>query len=309
MATTLLNFPLAMIVDGILSYLHHLFSTPDLTPSDYRWNSDDRKSKIRICAPFVVDNAKPMSAPFIVVERGAFTYDDRIIDNLKSADPNVQTNPNKVSICDGLINIICGSKEASEASSLANYIALMIQADRHGIINTLTFLRNLKHVDISPEIPVIKDTEVRRWEVTVRIFASIQMGWVESYSELISWKEFSIYETNNIDKNNPFSSNGEVQTGLDLLVDNTKNFGLTILNNPQLLEKELSKGWYYIRFSDNTFNQLYTISEIVDNHTLKLTTHDATGATVPWVSAETKTKVNYDLLWNTIHLYTTVKKT
>ena len=301
------NFPIASIVDGILSYLQHLFSNPLLTPSDYRWDPDDKKSRIRIAGPFVIDNAKPMSAPFIVVERSGFQYDDRIIDNYKSGDPNVSSTNEKVSICDGYINIICGSRVASEASSLANFISMMIQADRHGIIHQLLFVRNLKQFDIGPEIPVIKDTEVRRWEVTTRVFVSLQMGWIESDMETLPWKQADIELANHIDSNSTFSSSGKIQQGVDLLVDETKDFGPYLTNNPQLLDRELYEGWYKIRFADNEYHQLYNIVEVVDNHTLRLTTHDTEDHTVPWYAAETKIDVQYDLLWNDLHLHTKIK--
>jgi hypothetical protein len=307
MATTLIKFPISSIVDGILSYLQHLFATPDLTPSDYRWDPDDRKSRIRICAPFVIDSSKPMSAPFIVVERGGFQYDDRIIDNVKSGDANVMSNMNKVSICDGHINIICGSRVASEASTLANFISMMFQADRHGIIKTLKFVRNFKHVDVSPEIPVVKDSEVRRWEVTVRVFASLQEGWIVSNTDTILLKKAGIYVADHINDDKPFSDKGEIETGVDLLIDQTKDFGPYLTNNPQILEQELEKGWYYIRFTDNAYNQLYNIAEIVNSHTLRLTTHDVNDTTVPWISTETKINVGYDLLWNDLHLHTEIK--
>ena len=306
MTASLSNFPVSAIVDGLLSYLQHLFSSSELTPAEYRWNEDGRKSKIRIGAPFVIDNEKPMSAPFVVVERGGLQFDDRVIDNIKSGGANVQDNKEYVSICDGYINIICGSRVASEASSIANFISLMIQADRHGIISNLNFLRNLKQVDIGPEMPVVKDTEVRRWEVTARFFVSLQMGWIKSIQEPVIWEKAALYANKGIDNNDPFSSKGEIETGVDVLIDQTKDFGLYTTNDPQLLEKELEKGWYYIRFKDNEYKQLYNVVEIVNNHTLKLTTHDVNGNTVPWVSTETKINVEYDLLWNNIHLYTEI---
>ena len=307
MSVSLINFPVAAIVDGLLSYLQHLFSNPEITPSDYRWDVNDRKSKIRIGGPFVIDNEKPMSAPFIVVERGGYQFDDRIIDNLKSGNANTQTNKNSVSILDGYINIICGSRVASEASSIANFISMMIQSDRHGIINKLNFLRNLKQFDIGPEIPVIKDSEVRRWEVTARFSTSLQLGWVTGESSVVLWKQAEIVNNNTIDKNSPFSSSGSITQGSDLLVDTTKDFGPYLTNNPQLLEQELEKGWYYIRFKDNPNFQLYNIITIIDNHTLQLTTHDANDDTVPWLASDTKTNVQYDLLWNQIHLQTKIK--
>jgi hypothetical protein len=307
MPASFVNFPVAAVIDSLLSYLQHLFSNPELTPSDYRWNVDGRKSKIRIGAPFVIDNDKPMSAPFIVVERGGLIADDRIIDNLKSGVPNLQNNKESVSIFDGYINIICGSRVGSEASTIANFISMMIQADRHGIINNVNFIRNLKQYDIGPEIPVIKDTEVRRWEVTSRFSVSLQLGWITGETETVLWKKAEIIEGNRVNEDNPFSSSGSVEINKDLLVDTTKDFGPYLTNNPQLLDVELEKGWYYIRFKDNTYHQLYNIVEIVDNHTLKLTTHDVNENTVPWISTETKTDVEYDLLWNSLHLHTKIK--
>ena len=307
MPAPLLNFPMAAIVDGIISYVQYVFGKPEVTPAEYRWDIDDRKSRIRIGAPFVIDNQKPMSAPFIVVERDGFQYDDRIIDNLKSSDANSFDNSKYLSITDGYVNIICGARVASEASSIANFISMMLQSDRHGIIENLKFIRNLKHVFIGPEVPVVKDAEVRRWEVTLKIFVSIQEGWIKSIQEPVTWDKFAIYNTNQVGEK-PFSTKGIVSIGSDLLTDTTKDFGPYITNNPQLLDKELAKGWYYIRLSDNPNSQLYTISEIVDNHTLRLKTHDVNNNQVSWSSPESKIDVSYELLWNAIHLYIEVPK-
>lgn len=305
-APSLINFPLASIVDGLLSYLQHLYSNLELTPSDYRWNPDDRKSKIRISAPFVVDNETPMSAPFIVVERGGFSYDDRVIDNLKSG-PSIQSSDSThVTINNGYINITFGSRVASEASSLANFTSMMIQADRHGIKNTLKFVRNLKHVDISPEIPVVKKAEVVRWEVTLRLLVSIQEGFVKSVSEVTRWRKASINSGKIVGDNPIFSESGSTEIGSDLLVDESKDFGPFVTNNPQILDNELSKGWYYVRFANNEFDQLYIVTEVVDNHTLKLATHDVNDVQVPWEALETESDISYDLLWNSLHLLTEI---
>jgi hypothetical protein len=303
MSASLINFPISAIVDGVLSYLQFVFKNVDITPSEYRWSDNDRQSKIRICAPFVIDNSKPMSAPFIVVERGGFQFDNRIIDNLKSAGANDFSNPNFVAIANGTINIICGSKESSEASSLANYISIMLQADRHGIINNLKFLRNFYHLDISPEIPVVKDSEVRRWEVTIRMFASLQMGWLKSLREPKLWRSATIYDTDKTSTADPLSVNGAITSGSDTILDTTKNFGMDVSNNPQLLQQELEKGWYYIRFKDGAGeNQVYQVAEIIDNHTLRLLTHDTNNDPIPWSAPESKTDVEYNLLWNNLHI-------
>jgi hypothetical protein len=186
---------------------------------------------------------------------------------------------------------------------------MMIQADRHAIISNLQFLRNLKQLDIGPEIPVMKDVETRRWEVTVRFFASLQMGWIRSIQSPEPWTKAALYATQKMDNNTPFSDKGSFTQGTSYLVDTTKDFGPYTTNDPQLLEKELQKGWYYIRFMDNPNEQLYIITEVVDNHTLKLQTHDINNDPVDWIATETKVNVSYNLLWNNIHLYIELPKT
>jgi len=301
MTVPLINFPLSAIVDGLLSYLHYEFGNAEVTPPEYRWNSDDRASKIRISAPFVIDNEKPMSAPFIVVERGPFTFSNSVIDNVKSGDPNVLTNIKKIDWMDGTVNVICGSGTAGEASSLANFVGMMFQADKSGIKETLRFVRNLNYIDVSPEIPVYKETEVKRWEVTLRINVSLQFGWLKQDLNTTRWNKVSVVTIG--DDEVAYSDAGETVKKSPILVDKTKDFGFLTTNDPQLLESEFNKGWYYIRFRDNVNDQLYTIVDVVDNHSLKLQTHDVNGDPVLWRASKGERDVEYDLLWNTIHVH------
>jgi hypothetical protein len=293
---SLKNFPLAAIVDGLLSYLQFVFSTPEIVPSEYRWNADDRKTKIRISAPFVVDDEKPFSCPFIVAERGGFAKDDRIIDNLKSSDANTLENPERVVIWNGSLNIICGGRSASETSSIANFLLINIDADRHGIIKNLKFIRNLKSMSIGPEIPIKKRDEIIRWQVTLVLSVSLQMGWKGALTDPDKFEQFSLKA---IDTEKTSSGDaGIITKGIDTLVDNTKSFGFKTTDDPQLLEQEFEKGWYYIRFDE----QLYKIVKIIDKHTLQLVMENQYREEVPWEAPETKDHVIYDLLWNSIHV-------
>lgn len=293
------NFPLSLIVDGLISYLQWAFNNPDIIPPEYRWESDERASHIRICAPFVIDNQKPMSAPFIVVERGAFEFANRTIDNLRSKSVPDGENTEKVDWADGAINITFGSGVASEASCLANIVAILMQSDRHGIMSTLRFVRNLKYSTVGPEVPVVKYAEVHRWEVTLQLIVSLQFGWIHTQKEIEPWNKADIINTNA----GTFSEHGATTEGSDIFVDSTKDFGTSIDNDPQLLPSELSRKYYYIRFSDNANNQLYTIKEIVDNHSLRLVTHDVNDVEVPWVAEESATDLDYTLLWNHVHVH------
>jgi hypothetical protein len=300
MPAVLRNFPASAVVDVLLSYLQWAFSNDEITPDDYRWNENDRESRIRISGPFVIDNEKAMSAPFVVVERGSFAFANMTLDNIKAGGANTLNNTERVDWMDGIVNVICGSGVAGEASSLANFLGMMFQADRKGIINNSGFIRNLNYVDISPEMPVVKDTEVRRWEVTLRLRVSMQIGWFIREREPVLWNSAEIYSLE--DPPEVFSDKGETTQGVSILTDNTKNFGFGSLNNPRLIEKEFNGGQYYIRFKDNTYKQLYTIIGITSN-TLTLQTHDENDDPTPWLAPETATGVEYDLLWNKLHIH------
>ena len=239
-----------------------------------------------------------MSAPFIVVERGSFKFQNLTIDNVKTAEPNTFENMRKDDIMDGYVNIICGSGTASEASNLANFLAINFQADRKGIAKELNFVRNLRYDNVGPEVPVVKDTEVRRWEVTLSLFVSMQIGWLNVDRQPVPWNKVNLYGINT--ESETISDKGIVSEGSDILTDATKNFGLIETSDPQLLEKELSEGYYYIQFIGNS--QLYPIAEIVNANALRLLTHDADHNPVPYSAPESKTDVEYQLWWNCVHI-------
>lgn len=306
MPAALINFPVSLISDCLLSYIQHLFTNPELTPASYRWSGNDRDGRIRISAPFSIDNEKPLSAPFIVVERGGFTFANQTIDNLKGADANSFENPSYADWADGIVSVICGSGVAPEASSIANFLAIMFQADRHEIKKTSRFIRKLNYIDIGPEMPVIKDVEVKRWEVTLRLFVSLNMQWIKTTREPVLWKKAAIYTLE--DPPEVFSSNGIISEGESTLTDASKNFGFTDDDDPNLIQQDLERGWYYIRFTDNPQKQLYTITEIIDKNTVKLQTHDEENNPVDWVSSETKTDVEYELYWNSLHVHMELPK-
>lgn len=301
MTVPLVNFPIATVVDCLLSYLQYLFSNDEITPAAYRWDPNERNSKIKISGTFIIDNEKPMAAPFIVVERGSFNFANQTLDNLKSADSNSMENAKFVDWADGPINIICGSGTASEASSIANFLAIMFQSDRHGIIKNSGFIRNLNYIGIGPEIPVVKDSEVRRWEVTLTLQTSLQMGWLRTTRDPVLWNSaefFMIKKPSEV-----FSENGETTEDADTLYDSTQNFGILSTSDPQFLENDLQNGWYYVRFRNNEQDQLYPVVEIVDNNTLRLQTHDDNNDPISWEAPESATGLEYDLYWNSLHVH------
>lgn len=300
MSVSLINFPLSSCLDGILSYTQFVFGNALITPAEYRWNKDDRKSRIRICAPFVIDNEKPMSIPFIVIERGTFGFANRTLDNLRGADINSFENPEKVDWADGSINLIFGSNVAGEASSIANFLAIQMQADRRAIMETIQFIRNFHYIDVSPEIPVVKDVEIRRWEVTLRMFCSLQMGWAQALIDPQKWNKANI---TGIDRKVLTDSlKGSTVKDSDEFVDTTKHFGFELTDNPQFLESEFEKKWYYLRIKKDNEYILLTIIDITDEHTLKLEYHDEDNLPVPWAAPSTAANLSYEILWNSLHI-------
>lgn len=292
------NFPLKAIVDGVISYTKFLFLNEEITPPSYRYSEDDRVSRLRIQGPFVIDNEKPMSVPFIVVERGTFAFANSMIDNLKSATPNTFEMKQKVDIMNGYIDVIVGSRSAGEASNIANFLAINYQADRHGIISKLKFVRNFNYVDVGPEVPVFKDAEVKRWEVTLRIMVSMQIGWATTLREPEPWNKVSIYAVNS--DWGSTSNTGIIAQGLDTLIDANANFGLLETSDPRLIEKELQEGYYYIKFAEG--EQFYPVADIVDPNTLKLLTHDTNGNPVPYSAPASAVDLEYELYWNCVHI-------
>ena len=99
------NCPLNEISDCLISFIQHLFNTPEITPDEFRWSSNDRETKIFISGPFAITRDKVGAMPTITVSRGSFGFHQRGIDNLKSADPNSFDNDEHLDILQGPVVI------------------------------------------------------------------------------------------------------------------------------------------------------------------------------------------------------------
>jgi hypothetical protein len=297
MPSDLLNLPFGLVVDGFLSFIQSRFSNPEITPPAYRWNPDETQSRIRISSTYVIDNAKSGSIPSITVRRSGLQFASRVMDNLASADANVLTNAQYEDWADGTIDILCEAGSASEASSLANFLAIEIQANRKGIKYTLPFMRYISWADVGPETPVEQNVEVRRWQVFLRIKISVYLGWIKKEIDLDPFNKISI--TNISSENTWNSDSGTITPGQPYIVDNTADFGILKTNNPQLLSAELNKKWYYVLIGEDT--RLYTIEEIINNHQIRLSDRDLNNSVIPFNPPEGLT-THYRIVWNTIHL-------
>lgn len=303
MSATLINFPLALVVDGILSFIQSRFKNPAIVPSEYRWHTSDKCSKIRISGQYPIDNAKPGSVPSITVRRSGLQFANRAIDNASRAEPNTFENAVYQDWMDGTIDIMCEG-EGSEASTLANFLAIEFQANRHDIVNVLQFIRHISYLDVGPEIIVDKNVEPRRYQVLLRLKVSVYLGWIKRSEDTIPFNKLAIRD---IDSDCTWESDGGSLTiGESYIDDDSADFGLLLTNNPQLLEAELTKKWYYVMIGDS--NRLYQVEEILTNHRLRLSDKDATDSIIPFNPIETKSGVSYKVLWNSVHIYIELPK-
>ena len=175
---------LTRLSDGIISFIQYLFKTPDQTPGDYRWSPDEQATKIYISGPYTYSRKRVGSMPTITVVRGPFTYENRTIDNFKGADPVTFENQERVEILTGPITIICEAGVGDEATSLAQYILLELQANRTKMKEHMSFMHRLLWVGISPEQPVKEEAEITRWQCSITLTASVYTGWVTKESGL-----------------------------------------------------------------------------------------------------------------------------
>ena len=303
MPSDLLHLPFALVVDGFLSFIQNRFLKPEITPPAYRWNPDDTQSRIRISGQYSIDNAKSGSIPSITVRRSGLRFANMGIDNLASADANVLTNAKYEDWADGSIDILCESGVPSEASSLANFLAIEIQANRHGIKYTLPFVRFITYVGVGPEILVEQNAEPRRFQVMLTISVSIYMGWIKKEVAIDPFNKVSI---RNISSENTWeSSSGIITKNQPFIVDNTADFGLLNTNNPQLLSAELNMKWYYVLIGDD--DRLYTVEEVINNHQIRLSDRDKNNNVVPYNPSSSLT-TKYRIVWNTIHLNVEIPK-
>lgn len=298
MPTSMLSFPAGNIVDGLCSWIQFSFARAEVTPSTYRWSADSEASRIRISAQLSTDNSKPGSSPSITVIRGSFRFSNSVLNNLESANPNDFVNKKHVDWMDGPVSIVCEAAAASEASNLANFLAIHIQSNKAGLSETLQFLKKIDYVDIGPEVAREVNNEPVRWRVTLTIQCSLYIGWYNQETSSIGLNKIHFQGADA----QPWASDaGAYQQGISLLNDTTADFGLLTSNDPQLLEQELTKNWYFIQFPDQSA-RLYQVEEIMDNNTLRLSDRDASDAVVVFNPSTTETDLTYKLIWNTIHI-------
>ena len=302
MAAILNKCPMVDASDCLISFLQYLFSNPEMTPDEYRWNVNDRATRIFISGPYTVGRDKVGAMPTVTVTSGNFNYNNLGVNNLSSADKNTFENQEFLDLMDGPVAVIVEAGTESEATSMANFIALMIHANRMEIKAQFKFLHRIIRTAISQAVPTKESAEIERWQSTASFMISLYSGWVKSEKGLARWNKVAIHNGSSAWE----SALGETVQGSDLFFDNSANFGMLTTNSPQLLQQELERKWYFINLGDDA--KKYTIEEIVNSTTLRLSMIDEGGNSIPYAANVSQLGITYSLLWNTVHISIEIKK-
>lgn len=313
-APEVIDYPLSNVTSFLLAFLQDQFSRPEVTPPGLRWDSDPGVSKIRISGVYAPDQEKAGSPLSISIKRGVFGYKKLNVGDISSATPNTFEDEAVEDLLEGSVDIIITSEVASETSSLANFIGMIIQANRQDLAGISKFIQHISVDSFSPEEPIKIDAVSRRWSCSVRLRCNLYIGWIRyNKYDLSKNPVLQQLEVTHLHKFNE-SDKGEVGIS-DELVDLTQDFGTLNTNNPQFFQKDIDKGWYYVTIktpgatpSDPIKEERFQIGSIVDNHTLKLYYRDEFGVSHPYAPATAATDVEYEIAWNSIHLKTVFPK-
>lgn len=300
MAVDLKNFPLVNTIAGLSSFCRYIFQNPNLTPADWRWNSDEMKSKIIIRGGYGDEDLRPGSRPQIIIVRNSFGFSNSSLDNLESAKPNTFTDVKKRDWMIGTVDVICVSAAMNEADCLASWIALMIQEHRHVLRHEMNFLKQISYSMIGPSTPGSQqDKKIREWMTTLRINVELNLNWLTYDVEPIMWKQLHLYTRQN---GNAFESDtGTVVKNSTLLTDENADFGVTIDHRDMFNEAELNNGWYMAFIGE--MSTPFKIQEIVDSKTLRISYTDKNQDKNYDPAEDFAGK--YKIVWNQIHFAST----
>ena len=299
------HYPIAGVVGFLCGFLQEIiFSNPDIAPTVWRYekSSTGRTSKIRISAPFVIDNAKALSQPYVIVERGEFSFNNRVINDSRTAEANTTDEEERVLLPTGVVLMTCGSRSAQEASSLANFITLVINAGKNSIYTGSQFIRLIRTLTIGPEVPVWKGHEVQRYETTIAFEVGLHFAFRLTTIEAEKMNKFSVegvrlpYELN--------GTKGEFTQGSGVFTDTTVKFGEDVLFEPGALSEKM----YQVGFPGGN-PRVYIDSINYEpgesyGYSLNLVTVDETGKVfTPYAAPADAENLEYVIKWNEFKLF------
>jgi len=298
MKNSLGNAPTTDIVKQVISFLQWLFSKSKLAIDDYKWDPDDSRSLIRISKPFSIDDSKPLSRPCIVVSKGSAAMQNRVLDNLASANKNVYDNPKRVDLININIQLTVCAGAADEASNLAAFALHNIHMHRHSFAKKIPYVHEIRQQQLTPEQPRQNQvgSEIYVWEAGGVLSSTLKLGWYEIQNPaLIKWNTMEIIGSGTIVYE---SDSGETFRNSNILKDANAHFGNSETDNPELTQENIDKDFYFIEIE----NQPFLIKEIVNGNMLKLAISNSEGAKIDFTFKKERKDINYKIHWNKPYL-------
>lgn len=293
------NLPAGNLTSLLIDYNQRVFGDDDQTPDIYRWSSNGRETRINIGGPYVIDEAKPFNIPAIRIKRGDFKINTRMNDNFIEAKDTFSEISTKGYIYEGPVTIIVSARTPIEATNIAQYVSMRMQNDRHRIIHTGKFLRNLHINGISDEQPKEAQGKVHRYEVMIYAWASIMSLITEKPIDVPPFNILSMHGEGEY-----FEGVVNGASGDNYVVDTEHTFGTDNTFDFYFDPTELSNNKYYIRFG----GYVYQVTGIRDANSLFISGRDEDDNVIAgWTLSEDVTNAEYELFWNVNNIHWIIK--
>jgi hypothetical protein len=229
----------------IIDFLRYVFG--NLTPVQYRYEEDVTKTRVVIGGHevFGLENAGGIIK--ISVVRSSFSIEHRTINQ---AGPVGSTYAAKryADLMDGTLSIVVEAGTSEEATGLATWAGMVVNANRHIIIKEAPgVFHALKLRQIAEERTVDMQAKPIRIQCAAVFEAPLNMSWIEDKKKGFV---FSNIEIRHADQPPVFVSHCNYTASSKILIDLNARFGYFNTNNPKFVEGDLAKGWYSIIFTD-----------------------------------------------------------
>jgi len=270
----------------IIDFLQFIFK--NITPDQFRWDPDERRTKVVIGAHEVFGLENAGSVLKIAVVRSGFAMQHRTINQARPA-PNTYGQKSFADLMDGTISVVVEAGTSEEATGLATFCGLVINANRGTIIKEAEVFHGLKLRTISEERTVEFQSKPARIQCAAILEAPLNVSWMTDKKSGYIFGEMHIQH---MDPDPIFISHCSITAGSKNLLDSNADFGYFNTNRPQFTEKELLEGWYTVRFKAS--GEEYKIKSVIAPDRLELVSE----------MKKTETGIEYDIIYNSMYFET-----
>lgn len=267
----------------IIDFLQFVFK--NVVPDQFRWDPDEKRTKIVIGAHevFGLENAGAILK--IAVVRSGFSMEHRTINQARPA-PNTYGQKSFADLMDGTISVVVEAGTSEEATGLATFCGLVINANRAVIIKEAKVFHGLKLRTVSEERTVDMQSKPTRIQCAAILDAPLNVSWMTDKKTGYIFGEMNMQH---MDTEIVFLSHCSITAGSKILLDSNANFGYFNTNRPQFTEKDLLEGWYTVRFKVS--GEEYKIKSVVALDRLELVSE----------MKKTETDLEYDIIYNSMY--------